>query len=135
MAASTYPVHGAQGGVKVGANQVATITSWQVDESTEIAKAKYCRATGVVKYSDGIVDAVVSIEALLDAGDTGQNALAVGDEVTLTLEPDNNGAGADIWTGTGTITNRRFGTSVDGFATVSATVEISGVLTKTTVGT
>jgi hypothetical protein len=133
MAASTYPLHGSKGAVTVAGTVVANITGWSVDESVEIAKAKFCRGTDTVKYSDGIKDISISIEALLNADDASQSALISGAEVVLELQPDNNGSGADEWQCSATVQSRRFGISVDGFATASFVCEVNGALTKGTV--
>ena len=100
--------HGKLGTVKVGANAVAEIKSFSLDESADTVEDTAMGDTAK-SYLVGTVDASGSITCHFDETDTtGQGAMTVGASVTLNLYPE----GAD---------------SGDYFATMTAIINSVGV--------
>jgi hypothetical protein len=125
--------HGKDGAVKVGANAVAEINDWTVDESaataddTVMGDAWDTHLVGTKSWSG-------SMRCWWDETDTnGQQALTVGASVTLNLYPEGSGSGATYKTGTATIT--KVGIAVSKGAVVSRDYSFqgNGQLSETTV--
>ena len=124
---------GSEGTVLVGANVVAEIKAWSLDESaniiddTELADAWKTKQAGTKEWSG-------NLECFWDETDTtGQGALDVGAEVTLNMHPEGNVTGDTFYTGLAIITGINRSGGVDGMVEVSFNFEGNGALTESTV--
>ena len=124
---------GSEGTVKVGANAVAEIRSFSLEESGEVIETT---TMGDVSrtYVAGLNTFSASIEVYWDETDTdGQVALAVGSTVVLSLYPEGAEAGDTYYSGSAIVTGVSLASSFDGMVERSITVQGSGALTTTTV--
>lgn len=135
MAASTYPLHGGQGAILVGATPTAVgkFQNCNIRETATVNEAKYCRASSSVVYTDGIVGREITFTALFDNSDAGQALLVTGTTVSLVFQPDNNGSGADQASCSVVISDQGYDFPMDGFYAREVTARISGDLTWGTV--
>lgn len=124
---------GRDGVVKVGANDVAEVRSFSINqtadtvEDTTMGDTARTRLVTLTSF-DG------SLDVFWDETDTnGQVALGVGSNVTLALYPEGDSAGDTYYSGTANVTGVSISTSVDGMVEASITVEGSGALTTATV--
>jgi hypothetical protein len=103
--------HGKIGTCKVGANTVAEIKSWSLDESADTVEDTAMGDTSKT-YIVGTTDASGSVTCHWDETDTtGQGAMTVGASVTLNLYPEGADSGDYFATMTALITG--VGVSVD----------------------
>ena len=103
--------HGKNGTVKVGANTVAEIKSWSLDESATTV-ADTAMGDSSESYIVGTTDASGSITCHWDETDTtGQGAMTAGASVTLNLYPEGADSGDTYATMTALINS--VGVSVD----------------------
>lgn len=98
--------HGKNGKVKIGANAVAEITKWTLNESVPTADST-AMGDSWQTHEIGIPSWSGSLEGHYDPGDTnGQVALGAGDSVTLKFYHDGDASGKAYRTGTATVTGR-----------------------------
>jgi len=127
---------GNEGTVKFGANAVAEIVEWDLDESVDPvddtamgdAYRTHIAASGTKKWNG-------TFTCHWDEADTnGQQAATVGASVTLNLYPEGATTGDSYMTGTATITQRGMTVKMDG-DTIRQTFSFlgNGALTRTTV--
>lgn len=142
MAGTTWPIHGRQGYVKIGANKVANVTAWSYSETVEEVETT-AMADGAQSYFTGLVDGSGTIDFMLDHADTGQDAAwtnleGSGSTVTLTITPEaTSGTGPytphatddDYLSGNVVIETISLSAPVDGMVTGSFTFR--GALTHT----
>lgn len=103
--------HGKLGTCKVGANTVAEIKSWSLDESADTVEDT-AMGDSSKTYIVGTTDASGSVTCHWDETDTtGQGAMTVGASVTLNLYPEGADSGDYFATMTALITG--VGVSVD----------------------
>jgi hypothetical protein len=125
--------HGKNGVVKVGANTVAEVTEFSIEEDAPVADDTAMGDTARTHLA-GIPGWKGSATCWWDETDTnGQEALTKGASVTLNLYPEGAGAGATYKTGTATITGITLNVQRDNTVTRSFTFEGNGALTQTTV--
>ena len=124
---------GKEGVVKVGANTVAEVTDWSLNESanpiddTELADDWATHKVGLKSW-DG------SLTAFWDPSDTnGQGAMTIGASITLNLYPEGADSADTYYTGTCTITGKGREAAKDGMVSASFTFTGNGALTETTV--
>mgnify|MGYP000498301311 CR=1 FL=1 len=121
--------HGNDGSVAVGANTVAEITEFSVNETGETADDSAMGDTAR-SHKGGKVSWTGILSCWWDETDTdGQEALTVGASVTLNLYPEGSGSGARYATGTATITEVGVTTPQDGIVTRSFSFQGNGALT------
>lgn len=123
---------GVEGTVKVGANAIAEIRSFSVEETGDTIDDS---TMGDVSrtYIAGLRTYTASIDCLWDeTNTTGQGALTVGATVTLNLYPEGATAGDVYYTGSAIVTGRTITTSYDGLIEMSITCQGSGALTQST---
>ena len=123
---------GSEGTVKVGANAIAEIRSFSVEETGDTIDDS---TMGDVSrtYIAGLRTYTASIDCLWDeTNTTGQGALTVGATVTLNLYPEGATAGDIYYTGSAIVTGRTITTSYDGLIEMSITCQGSGALTQST---
>lgn len=124
---------GKDGVVKSGANAVAEVRSWTVEEKGEnlddtVMGDDWRTRVAMIKDWSG------SIDCLFDDTDTnGQTTLVAGASVTLHLQMEGDTTGDHDLTGTAIITGRTITAQYDGLVEASFTFEGSGALSDTTV--
>lgn len=124
---------GLSGVVKIGANSVAEITGFTIDETNDTVEATNLTSTAKV-YKALRKDATGTVECHYDPSDTnGQVALAVGSEVTLDLYPEGADSGDTYYTGTAIVTGVSQNVSLDGVISRTINVQFSGGVSTTTV--
>jgi len=123
---------GSEGTVKVGANAIAEIRSFSVEETGDTIDDS---TMGDVSrtYIAGLRTYTASIDCLWDeTNTTGQGAMTVGATVTLNLYPEGATAGDIYYTGSAIVTGRTITASFDGLVEMSITCQGSGGLTQST---
>jgi hypothetical protein len=124
---------GVNGVVKVGANTVAEVVGFALNETQDTvedtsltdSKKSYIALRG---------DATATIECHWDETDTsGQEALDVGTSATIELYPEGADAGDAYYTGTGIVTSADVAVTMDGIVSRNFSIQFSGGVTHTTV--
>lgn len=124
---------GSEGTVKVGANAIAEIRSFSVEESADTLEDT-TMGDSARTYKPSLTTFTASIDVLWDETDTnGQNALTIGAEVTLNLYPEGSTSGDTYLTGSAIVTGRTINSSYDGLVEMSISVQGNGALTTATV--
>ena len=124
---------GTAGVVKVGANTVAEVTGFNIDETNDTVEDTSLTDTAE-SYLVLRKDATGTIECHWDETDTtGQEALDVGSSVTLNLYPEGADSGDAYYTGTALVTGASVAVTMDGVVSRTFNVQFSGGVTHTTV--
>ena len=124
---------GTSGVVKVGANAVAEVTGFTIDETNDTVESTNLTSTAKI-YKALRKDATGTVECHWDETDaTGQGALTVGAEVTLNLYPEGADSGDTYYTGTAIVTGVSQNVSLDGVISRTINVQFSGGVSTTTV--
>jgi len=124
---------GTSGVVKVGANSVAEVTGFTIDQSNDTVEDTTLTDTAKT-YKVLRSDATGTIECHWDETDTnGQSALTIGAEVTLSLYPEGVDSGDTYYTGTAIVTSLGQSVSLDGVISRTINVQFSGGVSTTTV--
>jgi predicted secreted protein len=124
---------GSEGTVKVGANAIAEIRSFSVEQSADTLEDT-TMGDSARTYKPSLTTFTASIDVLWDETDTnGQNALTIGAEVTLNLYPEGSTSGDTYLTGSAIVTGRTINSSYDGLVEMSISVQGNGALTTGTV--
>jgi hypothetical protein len=123
---------GSEGTVKVGANAVAEIRSYSLEETADTTEDTtmgdtYRTHKTTLKAWSGTVD------CFWDETDTnGQLALTVGSEVTINVYPEGATTGDSYKTGTAIVTGKTISASFDGMVESTITLQGTGALTTAT---
>ena len=123
---------GSEGTVKVGANAIAEIRSYSVEETADTTEDTtmgdtYRTHKTTLKSWSG------SIDVFWDETDTtGQGGLTVGSEVTINFYPEGSTSGDSYKTGTAIVTGKTITASFDGMVESTITVQGTGALTTST---
>jgi hypothetical protein len=123
---------GSEGTVKVGANAIAEIRSYSLEETADTVEDTsmgdtYRTHKTTLKSFSG------SVDVFWDEGDTnGQLALAVGSEVTINFYPEGATTGDKYYTGTAIVTSKTVTGSFDGMVESTINVQGTGALTFST---
>jgi hypothetical protein len=123
---------GSEGTVKVGANAIAEIRSYSIEETADVLEDT---SMGDVArtYLSSLTTFTGSIDVLWDeTNTTGQGALTIGASVTLNLYPEGSSTGDIYYTGTAIVTGRNITASYDGLVEMSISVQGTGALTQST---
>jgi predicted secreted protein len=124
---------GSEGTVKVGANAIAEIRSYSIEESADTLDDT-SMGDAARTYKASLTTYTGTIEVLWDETDTtGQGALTIGSTVTLNLYPEGATAGDTYYTGSAIVTGRSISGSYDGLVEMTISVQGSGALTQTVV--
>lgn len=124
---------GSEGTVKVGANAIAEIRSFSIEETADTLEDTSMGDTART-YKPSLTTYTGSVDVLWDeTNTTGQGALTIGAEVTLNLYPEGDTSGDTYLTGTAIVTGRSITSSYDGLVEMSISVQGTGALTTTTV--
>lgn len=124
---------GSEGTVKVGANAIAEIRSFSIEQSADTLDDTTMGDTART-FKSSLTTYTGTVDVLWDETDTtGQGALTIGASVTLNLYPEGDTSGDTYYTGTAIVTGRTINSSYDGLVEMSISVQGSGALTQTTV--
>lgn len=124
---------GSEGTVKVGANAIANIRSYSIEESADTLEQTVMGNTSRA-YAASLSTFSGSVDVYWDETDTtGQGALTIGAEVTLNFYPEGDTSGDTYYTGTAIVTGITRSASFDGNIEASISVQGDGALTETTV--
>lgn len=124
---------GSEGTVKVGANAIAEIRSFSIEETADTLEDTTMGDTART-YKSSLTAFSGSLDVFWDETDTtGQGALTIGAEVTLNLYPEGDTSGDTYLTGTAIVTGRSVSSSFDGLVEMSISVQGTGALSQTTV--
>jgi predicted secreted protein len=124
---------GSEGTVKVGANAVAEIRSYSIEETSDTVEDTsmgdtYRTHKTTLKSFSG------SVDVFWDETDTtGQGALSVGSEVTINFYPEGSDSGDTYYSGSAIVTSKSITGSFDGMVESSISIQGTGALTSTTV--
>ena len=130
--ASSYPSHGALCKVKIGADEMSNLKSWNLTEEAGTASADIAGATTPIVLGSGIIARNITASALFDNGDTVQAALTAGASVTLLLYVDGDTTGNDEWSCPAIVQNRSFGPDVSGISEINWSFIVTGAITEGT---
>lgn len=124
---------GNSGTVKVGANPIAEIRSFSIDETMDTIEDTamgdtYRTFKTSLKAFSGSVDVFFD-----DTDATGQGALTVGSEVTVNFQVEGDTTGDHLLSGSALVTGRTINSSFDGMVEASLTLQGTGALTEGTV--
>lgn len=120
---------GSEGTVRVGANAIAEIRSYSLEETADTVEDTSMGDTfrthkTTLKAFSG------SIDVFWDEGDTtGQIALAVGAQVTINFYPEGVSTGDRYYGGTAIVTSKTVTGSFDGMVESTINVQGTGALT------
>lgn len=124
---------GRDGIVKVGANTVAEVKSFSIEESADTVETT--KMTDVARsHAITLTSFSGSLDCFWDETDTtGQGALTIGASVTLALYPEGEAVGDTYYSGTALVTGVSRTASFDGMVEASISVQGTGALTASTV--
>lgn len=124
---------GSEGTVKVGANAVAEIRSYSLEESADTLETTSMGDTART-YLPSLSTFSGSVDVYWDETDTtGQGALTIGAEVVLNVYPEGDTSGDTYYTGSAIVTGITRSGSFDGMVEASISVQGTGALTSSTV--
>ena len=124
---------GSEGTVKVGANSVAEIRSYSIEESADTLEDT-SMGDSARTYKPSLTSFSGSLDVFWDETDTnGQGALTIGSEVTLNVYPEGDTTGDTYYTGSAIVTGVSRSASFDGLVEASISVQGTGALTPDTV--
>jgi len=124
---------GSEGVIKVGANSVAEIRSYSIEESADTLEDTSMGDTART-YKSSLTSFSGSLDVYWDETDTnGQGALSIGSEVTIAFYPEGDTSGDTYYTGTAIVTGVSRSAAYDGLVEASISVQGSGALTESTV--
>lgn len=124
---------GSEGTVKVGANAIAEIRSFSLEETADTLEDT-SMGDSARTYKPSLTSYTGTVDVLWDETDTnGQVALTIGSEITLNVYPEGDTSGDTYYTGSAIVTGRTINSSYDGLVEMSISVQGSGALTESTV--
>jgi len=124
---------GRDGVVKVGANSVAELRSFSIDETGDTVEDTVM-TDAARSYISTLTSFTGSADVYWDETDTsGQGELTVGASVTIGFYPEGETAGDTYYSGTCIVTGVSRSASFDGMVEASITFQGSGALTASTV--
>ncbi len=125
---------GNSGTVKVGANAIAEIRSYNIDETMDTIEDTAMGDT-YRTFKTSLKSFSGSVDVFFDDTDTdGQGALTVGSEVTVNFQMEGDATGGHSLSGSALVTGRTITGSFDGMVEASLTLQGTGPLTESTVG-
>ncbi len=123
---------GSEGTVKVGANAIAEIRSYSVEQTSDTVEDT-TMGDSWRTHKATLKSWTASVDCFWDETDTtGQGALTIGAEVTLNLYPEGSTTGDSYLTGTGIVTSKSISASFDGMVESTIAVQGTGTLTTAT---
>ena len=120
---------GSAGTVKVGANAIAELRSWSLDQSQDTVETTKLGDT-VKTYSATQSSSSGTMDCFWDETDTnGQVACTIGATVTLNLYPEGATSGDTYYTGSAIITSVGVAQTHDGIVERSIGFQVTGAVT------
>lgn len=124
---------GSEGLVKIGANTVAEVKSYSIEESGDTVETTSLGDTART-YLPSLTTFSGTIECHWDETDsTGQGALTIGAQVTLNLYPEGDGSGDSYYSGDVIVTGVSRSAAMDDIVAATYSFQGNGALTLTTV--
>lgn len=124
---------GNEGTVKVGANDILEVRSYSIEESGDTVEDTVIGDT-YRTYKPSLKTWTASADVYLDSSDTtGQGALTVGAEVTLSVYYEGETSGDSYKTGSAIVTGNSLSASNDGMLEGTISLQGTGALTTSTV--
>lgn len=124
---------GSEGTVKVGANAVAEIRSFSINEVGDTLEDT-SMGDAARTYLPSLTSFNGSLDVFWDETDTnGQGALTVGSSITINFYPEGADSGDSYYTGSAIVTGLTINSSFDGMVEASITLQGSGALSNSTV--
>ncbi len=124
---------GSEGTVKIGANIVAEIKSWTIEESMDTMEDTTMGDTART-FQSGLKQWSGGLECFWDETDvSGQGALVIGASVALNLYPEGAVSGDTYYAGTALVTGITRQAALDGYVEVSFSFQGTGALAESTV--
>lgn len=123
---------GSEGTVKVGANAIAEIRSYSIEQTSDTVEDT-TMGDSWRTHKTTLKSWTASVDVFWDETDTnGQSALVPGAEVTANFYPEGSTAGDAYFTGTAIVTGKTVSASFDGMIESSITLQGTGPLTSST---
>tara|TARA_A100001201_G_scaffold143755_1_gene147234 strand:+ start:3671 stop:4057 length:387 start_codon:yes stop_codon:yes gene_type:complete len=122
---------GSEGVIKVGANTVAEVRSYSLEESADVVE-KTAMGDSSRSYLSTLTQFTASVDVFFDETDTAQTALSVGSTVTLEVYPEGTSTGDTYYNGSAIVTGFTRSASFDGLVEASISLQGSGGLTTST---
>lgn len=124
---------GSEGTVHVGANAIAEIRSYSIEETSDTVEDT-TMGDSFRTHKATLRSWTASVDVFWDETDTnGQVALVPGSEVTINVYPEGNTSGDDYYTGTAIVTSKSVTASFDGMVEASVSLQGTGTLTSSQV--
>jgi len=124
---------GNEGTIKVGANAIAEVRSYSIEETGDTVEDTSMGDT-YRTHKPSLKSWTASADVYIDETDTsGQGALTVGSEVTLNVYYEGETAGDTYKSGLAIVTANNLSASFDGMLEGSISLQGTGALTSTTV--
>lgn len=124
---------GSEGTVHVGANAIAEIRSYSIEETSDTVEDT-SMGDSFRTHKATLRSWTASVDVFWDETDTtGQVALVPGSEVTINVYPEGNTSGDDYYTGTAIVTSKSVTASFDGMVEASVGLQGTGTLTSSQV--
>jgi len=124
---------GSAGVVKVGANTVAEVRNWSVDQSQDTVETTKLGDT-IKTFKTTLSASSGTVDCFWDETDTtGQGAMTIGATVTLNLYPEGSDSGDTYYSGSAIVNSIGVAQAHDGLVERSFGFQVSGALTITTV--
>lgn len=123
---------GSEGTVKVGANAVAEIRSFSIEQTADTVEDTTMGDT-YRTHKTTLKAWTASVDVFWDETDTnGQATLVPGAEVTINVYPEGSATGDTYMTGSAIVTGKTVNASFDGMVESSITLQGTGTLTTGT---
>tara|TARA_R100000808_G_scaffold155_1_gene1102 strand:+ start:7173 stop:7562 length:390 start_codon:yes stop_codon:yes gene_type:complete len=123
---------GSEGVIKVGANTVAEVKSYSVEETGDTVETTSL-GDSARTFTSTLTSWTASVDAFWDETDsTGQGALTIGAEVTLNVYPEGADTGDTYYAGSAIVTGVSISGSFDGTVDASISLQGTGALTSST---
>ena len=124
---------GSEGTVKSGANDVAEIRSYSLEETADTIEDTTMGDSSRT-YLSSLKTFSGSVDVFWDETDTnGQGSFTVGSSVTLAIYPEGDTTGDTYYSGSAIVTGKTITGSFDGMVEATFTLQGTGALTETTV--
>lgn len=124
---------GSEGTVKFGANAIAEVRTWSINETADTVEDTTMGDTART-YLSSLTSWDGSVDVYWDETDTnGQVAATIGASVTLNVYPEGSTSGDTYYSGTAIVTGVSRTASFDGMVEASISFRGTGALTTSTV--
>jgi predicted secreted protein len=126
---------GLEGHVNVGANTIAEVRSWSIEESSDTTDSTTMGVTNNWRTHKATLKSWSgNIDCFWDETDTnGQVALVIGTEVSLNVYPESDDSGDSYFNGSAIVTGITRQAAIDGLVETSFSFQGTGELLKPTV--